>query len=452
MNRYLLLNVVGLTESLMQSGAMPQLQAFAEKRAVRRLQPDLPAVTLTSQASMLTGKAPSDHGIVGNGWYFRNLAEVWLWRQSCHLLQASTILERWRQERPDDASANLFWWFNLPSQADLSLTPRPTYWADGRKGPDVHSGPPALGRELQAKLGDFPLFQFWGPGAAIASSRWIADAAVEVLQSRQPGLCLVYLPHLDYDLQRFGPSGPEAARAAAELDVELAKLLQQGLSQGFEILVVSEYGITPVKAAVYPNQALRRGGWLQVHPARNGALLDPGHSRAFAVCDHQCAHVYVADPHDLEPVRKCLQELPGVAEIYGSAELEKLGLNHVRTGELFLVADRDHWFAYPYWSEQDQEPDFARTVDIHRKPGYDPCELFLDPSQPGLKLKLGLKLLGKKLGFRTLFNPVPLDTSLVRGSHGRLPEQPEHGPIWIGPEALAPIDRASLREAFRFLL
>ncbi len=438
----LVVNAVGLTEQLLQK-SMPKLQAWATSRQRCYVRPDLPAVTCTAQASMLTGKRPGGdgHGAVANGWYFRDLAEVWLWRQSVGLLTAPTLLQEWRRQNPDSTTAQIFWWWNLPSHADYSITPRPTYWADGRKGPDIHSHPPQLRQRLTQKLGAFPLFQFWGPAAGIASSRWIIDATLEVLQHEKPGLTLCYLPHLDYDLQRFGPASPQADVAAGQLDEELHRLLSFAEEQAMEVIVLSEYGIEAVERAVEPNRALRKAGLLEIHPAQNGALLDPGNSRAFAVCDHQCAHVYVSDQNDLQQIIALLQALPGVDRVYQQSEFAEIGLDHERSGELFLVAEAGSWFAYPYWIEGDQEPDFARTVDIHRKPGYDPCELFLDPQKPLLKARIIAKILAKKAGLRMTMNVVPLDTSLVRGSHGRLPSSDAQGPIWLGPEEWAPSDR-----------
>jgi predicted AlkP superfamily pyrophosphatase or phosphodiesterase len=442
--RVLVLNLVGLTPRLLESGAMPAVAAHARRHGLRALRPSLPAVTCTVQASMLFGAPPSVTGAVGNGWYFRDLAEVWLWRQSVRLVDGEgrlpSVFTRWRRAHPESVSAQLFWWWNLPSHADLSLTPRPTYWADGRKGPDVHAHPVALRARLAERLGPFPLFEFWGPRAGIGSTRWIADSALDVLREEHPGLTLVYLPHLDYDLQRHGPDGPEALRAAGAVDREAARLLAWAEAEDADAIVLSEYGITAARGAVEPNRALRREGLLAVHPAANGALLDPGNSRAFAVCDHQCAHVYVRDAADRPRVRALLAGLDGVERVYDGAELAALGLAHARSGELFLMAAPGRWFAYPYWLDErgDQEPDFARTVDIHRKPGYDPCELLLDPARPLLQARLGAKLLAKRLGFRTRFDPVPLDTALVRGTHGRPPDDAREGPVWIGPARLAP--------------
>ena len=444
MERWLFLDAVGLTPALLGSGAMPRTAAWAARRETRSLVPDLPAVTCTVQASMLTGRTPAEHGAVANGWYFRDLAEVWLWRQSVHLIDGGgtlpTVFTRWREQHPDSPSAQMFWWWNLPSHADLSATPRPTYYADGRKGPDIHTHPSALREDLHRTLGDFPLFRFWGPGAGLPSTRWIADATLRTLETRQPGLALAYLPHLDYDLQRFGPDGPAARRAAAELDEVLAALIESAEGLGYQVVVLSEYGIEAVDAALEPNRMLRREGLLAVHPAHNGSLLDPGNSRAFAVCDHQLAHVYVRDAADLPRVRALLEGMDGIGEVRDRAAAADWGLDHPRSGELVCLAAPGRWFAYPYWLEDEPEPDFARGVDIHRKPGYDPCELFLDPTKRLWKARIAAKLARKLLGFRTVMDVVPLDPSLVRGSHGRPPSSPEQGPLWIGPPGVLPGD------------
>jgi len=420
------LNVVGLTPALLAHA--PRLAALGPPAP---LDPPLPAVTCTSQATMLTGLAPRDHGVVGNGWYFRDLNEVLFWRQSNRLVEGRKVWE----ELPG-RTAVLFWWFNMATTAAVSVTPRPAYFADGRKLPDVYADPPALGRELQRRHGTFPLFRFWGPLAGIESTRWIASAAIDVLKESDPELCLVYLPHLDYDLQRFGPDDPRVAEQVRAVDAEAARILDAAPDRKF--LVVSEYGISRVTGAVHPNRALREAGLLEVIDNPVGELLDPARSRAFAVCDHQLAHVYTTD---FAAARKVIEGLDGVAEV---VDKRAAGLDHARAGDLVVLARKDRWFAYPYWLDDGKAPDFARTVDIHRKPGYDPCELFSAASP----LAVAWMLLRKKLGFRTLFRVTPLDTSLVRGSHGRRPDDPTEAPLLIGdgdrPRPMAEVRRAIL--------
>lgn len=404
---------------------------------MRPLVPPLPAVTSTVQASMLTGEPPSVHGAVANGWFYRETAEIRFWQQSRSLLQAPTLFDRWRTSRPGEQSAQLFWWWNLPSAADISVTPRPTYWADGRKGPDIHAWPDGLRDRLVGQLGSFPLFRFWGPGADIGSTQWIVEATLNILKTERPSLATVYLPHLDYDLQRYGPTSPQALHALAELDAECGRLLDAAAAEGIEVLLLSEYGIEAVDRPVLLNRALREAGLLAVHRAQNGELLDPGRSRAFAVCDHQIAHVYVADPADQPRVRALLEKLEGVGALLDSDGKRAACLDHPRSGEFVAVAASGSWFAYPYWLEDKHAPDFARTVEIHRKPGYDPCELLIDPALALPKLRIAAKLLRKRLGFRTLLDLIPLDPSLIRGSHGRLPDHPDDGPVWIGTQELA---------------
>ncbi len=281
----------------------------------------------------------------------------------------------------------------MASSADYAVTPRPIYKADGRKLPDCYAQPSALRGELTAKLGAFPLFSFWGPATDIASSRWIADAALHVMATRDPTLTLVYLPHLDYGLQRLGPDDPAIVKDLGEIDAVAGMLIDAAASSGRRVLIVSEYGIVPVSRPVHINRVLREAGLLAVRDEDGGELLDPPQSRAFALADHQVAHVYVADKSDVPRVRALIERVDGVAEVWGEAEKRAHGLDHERSGELVVLAEPDAWFTYYYWLEDAHAPDFARTVEIHRKPGYDPVELFLDPaialSQAGDRLAAG---------------------------------------------------------------
>jgi predicted AlkP superfamily pyrophosphatase or phosphodiesterase len=426
------LNVVGLTPRLLAH--MPRLAAVADTGWRAELGTVLPAVTCPVQSTLLTGALPREHGVVGNGWYFRELGEVLLWRQHNALVGGEKLWQAARRARPGYTVANICWWYAMGADVDWTVTPRPIYYADGRKEPDCYTFPPDLHDELTAELGPFPLFTFWGPGAGLPSSRWICRAAEQVMARHSPDLTLVYVPHLDYDLQRFGPSGPPAVAAAAELDGVLAPLLDAARARDAAVVVLSEYGITEVRRPVDVNRALRGAGLLRVYTQAGMEYLDPWTSRAFAVADHQVAHVYVADPADLDAVRKLCAGLPGVAEVLDGPGKAAYGLDHPRAGELVLVAEPDAWFTYYYWLDDARAPDFARLVEIHRKPGYDPAELFFDPAGPGAaKLRAGVALLRKKLGMRYLMNVVGLDAgaAAVRGSHGRLPDDPRDGPVLL---------------------
>jgi predicted AlkP superfamily pyrophosphatase or phosphodiesterase len=427
------LNIVGLSPSLLGNDA-PRLRDFARSSGgVRLLKPPLPAVTCTAQSSMLTGLDPCDHGIVGNGWFQQELQEIQFWKQSNRLVSGEKVWETARREHvgKDFRCANLFWWFNMYSSADIAVTPRPIYRADGRKIPDCLSSPPELRDELQAKLGRFPLFRFWGPGADIRSTDWIAAATMHTYERSKPTLTLVYLPHLDYPLQKLGPGHPEIHRHVREIDRVFGALLDFFGSRGVRVLVVSEYGIVPTSSAVEPNRILRGAGLLAVREELGGEHLDAGASEAFAVCDHQIAHVHVRDKNRIEEVRALLAGQPGIEQVLDAEGQREQRIHHARSGDLVLVSSADRWFAYPYWRDG-HEPDFARTVDIHRKPGYDPCELFIDPAIRFPKLAIAWRLFKRSLGMRTLLDVIPLDSRFVRGSHGRVEQQRGFEPLLFG--------------------
>lgn len=284
-------------------------------------------------------------------------------------------------------------------------------------------------RRTHREVRHVPLFHFWGPGADLVSSRWIVDATRHILRTRRPDLALCYVPHLDYDLQRYGPDDPRAFRAAAALDTVLAPLLAEARAEGRTVVALSEYGITGVDRPVDINRALRRAGLLEVHTQDGMEYLDPMTSRAFAVADHQIAHVYVRRPADLPAVREALADLPGLERLLDDEGKKEHGLDHPRAGELVALAEPDAWFTYYYWLDDARAPDFARLVEIHRKPGYDPAELLMDPLDPYVRIKAAREIARKKLGMRYRLAVVPLDPSPLRGSHGRLPTSDDEGPL-----------------------
>jgi predicted AlkP superfamily pyrophosphatase or phosphodiesterase len=437
MHRTVVLIVVGLDGQLLGE-VTPNLAALARRGARRVLRPVLPAVTCSVQASFTTGLPPSGHGAVANGWYFRDLSEIWFWRQSNRLIAGEKIWEAAARRDPAFTCAKLFWWYNMYSSATWAVTPRPMYPADGRKLPDIYTQPPALRDALNARLGTFPLFNFWGPTANIVSSRWIADCARHVWDRHEPTLMLVYLPHLDYNLQRLGPRDPAIRKDLGEIDAVAGELIAQVERDGARVLVLSEYGIQPVGRPVHINRALRDAGLIAVRRELGRELLDAGASEAFAVADHQLAHVYVRRPERVAEVQQLLAGLPGVERVLDAEGKRAAGLAHERSGELVALAARDSWFTYYYWLDDAVAPDYARTVDIHRKPGYDPVELFLDPALRFPPVSVGWRLAKKALGFRYLMDVIPLDATLVKGSHGRLPESDAEAPVLLSsaPELL----------------
>lgn len=433
MQATVVIDVVGLTPALLGEHT-PNLRRLVGQGGMRPLRTVVPAVTCTAQTSFLTGLPPREHGIVGNGWYFRDLSEIWFWRQSNRLVAGERLWEAGRRLDPAFSCANLFWWYNMYASADIGVTPRPMYPADGRKIPDCYAVPPDLREELTARLGRFPLFHFWGPGADIVSSQWIADCAMHVRRTRKPTLTLIYLPHLDYNLQRLGPRHPDLAKDLEAIDAICGELIDQARAEGATVVVLSEYGMTEVSRPVHINRALREAGFIQVRDELGREQLDPGASAAFAVADHQVAHVYVQRAEMVAEVKALVEALPGVERVldeHGKAELK---LDHPRSGELVAVAQADAWFTYYYWLDDAKAPDYARTVDIHRKPGYDPVELFVDPEIRFPKLAIGWRLAKRALGLRTLLDVIGLDATLVKGSHGRITDRTEDGPLFISSE------------------
>ena len=445
MKRIAVLNVVGLTKGLIAKN-LPRIRKLAENLETTSFTPAFPAVTTTAQATYLTGTSPSDHGIVGNGWYEREDAEVRFWKQSNHLIRGEKLWEALRREKGDFRCAKMFWWYNMYSSAAWSVTPRPIYPADGRKVFDVYAHPPGLRDKLVEELGEFPFPSFWGPRAGLPSSQWIADSARWVEEWEQPDLNLVYLPHLDYGLQRWGPDAQEMGAEFEAIDRLIDELISFFVKRGVEVVLLSEYGISKVRNPVHLNRVFRDKGWLQIKNELGLELLDAGASRVFAVADHQVAHVYVRDDSIRNEVRCVLEATEGVAEVRESGFGDGIGAR--RAGDFIAVSSPESWFTYYYWMDDMVAPDFARTVDIHRKPGYDPAELHLDPALSLPRIRIASFLLRKKLGFRALLPVIPLDASLVGGSHGRddVPEYEQ--PVLVGAGASSV---SSAEEVFNYL-
>ena len=451
MDKTVVLNVVGLTPQLIGEHT-PFLSSWQQRGKTTSIKPVLPAVTCTAQATYYTGVNPDEHGIVANGWYFRDECEVKLWRQSNHLIQAPKIWDT-RSLDPDFTCANLFGWYNMYSTVDYAVTPRPVYRSDGKKLPDIYTEPMELRDWLNSELGEFPLFNFWGPNTSVKSSQWIADAAKQVELKYSPTLTLVYLPHLDYCLQKLGTCSSAIAPDLREIDRICQELIEFYEAKGAKVIVLSEYGITEVSVPIHLNRQFRQEGLITVREELGGEILIPGASKAFAVADHQIAHVYINDPSCLSQVRNILENTPGIELILDETGKQKYHLNHPRSGELVAIARPDAWFTYYYWLDDRRAPDFARTVDIHRKPGYDPVELFVDPRLKLPQAKVASTLLKKKLGFRYLMDVIPLDASLVKGSHGHITTSVERSPLLITQQQnLIEREKIDAKDVFQVIL
>jgi predicted AlkP superfamily pyrophosphatase or phosphodiesterase len=395
----ILLSIPGLRERDMSS--MPNLARLATGGGYAAVMPSFPAVTCPVQANMTTGKRPRDHGVVANGFYWRDQRRVEMWTSWNDCILQPQI---WDMLHDRDRAITSAVWFALHSKgsgADYICTPAPVHNADGSESPWCFTRPDTLYDELQGKLGHFPLHHFWGPLAGIQSTHWIIESAIYAAQRYRPNFFYVYLPHLDYAAQKSGPESKAAKQAVADLDAEMGKLvpaLESAYSEPPLWLVASEYAIVPVDSVVYPNRVLREAGLVKVSDAEDGEHLDFTASKAWALADHQFSHVFVqdADPKIIKRVARLFNKQPGVAEVLTGESIAEYGLDHSRSGDAVIVSEPSSWQAYYWWEEDARAPQFARTVDIHRKPGYDPVELFFDARSKS----------------------IPLNAKLVRGSHG----------------------------------
>jgi predicted AlkP superfamily pyrophosphatase or phosphodiesterase len=425
MKKTVVIDIVGLSSALIGEHT-PFLKKYVSSKKLSTIEPMLPAVTTSVQSTYLTGKWPSEHGIVGNGWYDHAECEIKFWKQSNKLVLSDKIWDHARKIDPSFTCANQFWWYNMYSTADYSVTPRPNYLADGRKMPDCYTHPADLRDYLQSELGQFPLFQFWGPGANIKSTQWIADASLLTDKKYNPTLTLIYLPHLDYCLQKFGIDFTKISRELSEIDAVVQQLVTHYEEAGANVILLSEYGITNVSQPVHINRILRENNMLAIRKERGLELLDAGASKAFAVADHQVAHIYINDRSVAQDLRAVLERIPGIEMVLNKAEQKQWHLDHERSGDLVLVADEKSWFTYYFWLDDAVAPDYARSVDIHKKPGYDPVEMFMSS-----KVRAAYKLLRKKAALRYIMDVIPLDATLIKGSHGRIGTAKEFHPVLI---------------------
>jgi predicted AlkP superfamily pyrophosphatase or phosphodiesterase len=427
MNKTAVIDVVGLSTSIIGEHT-PFLKEYIAKNHLSLIQPMLPAVTTAVQSTYLTGRWPQDHGIVGNGWYDKEDCEVKFWKQSNKLVRSEKIWEKAKHQNPLFTCLQLFGWYNMYAEVEFSVTPRPNYLADGRKIPDCYSRPAELRDYLQKELGQFPLFQFWGPNANVKSSQWIADAAILTDKRYDPTLSFIYLPHLDYCLQKAGPDVSVIKKELYEIDRLVKQLVTHYEKKDARIILLSEYGICPVNKPIHINRLLREKGLLAIRVERGLELLDPGASKAFAVADHQIAHVYINDKTVEQEVRVLLKNTEGIELVLDHEQQAAHHIQHERGGDFVLMADPQSWFTYYFWLDDARAPDYARAVDIHKKPGYDPVELFMTS-----KWRVAYKLMRKKLGLRYVIDVIPLDATLVKGSHGCISVSKEYSPVIVSP-------------------
>jgi predicted AlkP superfamily pyrophosphatase or phosphodiesterase len=381
---------------------MPRLSRVAAAGDVASLTTSFPAVTWPAQANMLTGKCPSEHGVIANGFYWRDKHEVEMWTAWNEKILAPQIWDLLHQHDPALTSAAWFPMLSKGSGADYVCMPKPVHNPDGSESLWCYTKPTELYGPLRDTYGHFPLKHFWGPLANIQSTQWICESAEYAAREFKPNFFYLYLPHLDYAAQKLGPDSDAALKAVVDLDAVLGKLFDNFNAiygeQNVTWLIASEYVITAVDHVTYPNRVLREAGLLKVKDSDQGEVIDYANSDAWALVDHQFSHVFVKDfsPRIADHVAALFRDQPGIAEVLVSDQQAKYRVQHERSGEVILVSTPNSWQAYYYWLDDALAPKFARTVDIHRKPGYDPVELFVDMAT----------------------RSIPLDATLVKGSHG----------------------------------
>lgn len=394
------LDIVGLSPHLLSTKAslLPNITALMQSGTYRKMAPSFPAVTCSVQASLLSGKPPEDHGIVGNGFFCRKGMHTSFWAQENSLVNGPRIWDIMHERDPKSKIAVLFFQNSKYINADIVISPSPLH-TDAGMVEWCYSKPAGYYEKIAKETGDFKLMTYWGPMANEASSRWIAQAGLLTAKNEQPDMTLVYIPHLDYNLQRFGPDSTAIDKDLKVVDDIAGQFMDMRKSYGpdeMTLFVISEYGMVPVKKAVCPNRVLREAGLLKTREIAGREYIDFELSGAFAVVDHQIAHVYCNNKGALKDVEKLLRKTEGVADVLDAGKKHALGCNNARAGDLMLLANRDAWFAYYYWTDDSKAPFYARTVDIHNKPGYDPVELFVDMQT----------------------RSIPLKPEMVRGSHG----------------------------------
>jgi predicted AlkP superfamily pyrophosphatase or phosphodiesterase len=412
MNYTILLDVVGLEVKHLDSGLVPNIAKITANGETAKLEPTFPSVTSSVQASILSGRYPREHGIISNGLYDRNTYNVSFWEQSSSLVQAQRVWDTVKQKN-SKKTAVLFWQNTMYANSEIVVTPRPIH-LDDKMIMWCYSKPVGYYEKLKEKLGEFNLASYWGPFASSKSSEWIANAAEYTLDNERPNFLFVYIPHVDYSAQRFGKGAVQVRDDLKKADEIVGRLVQKttdlGIQDEMQFVIISEYAFNDVKGAVPLNLVLRDAGLLSIRTIQEKEYLDLEYSKAFAMVDHQVAHLYIKKGYETE-TRKALENTDGVERILDSTDKKELAIDHERSGELIAISARDRWFSYYWWHDENRAPDFAGKVDIHRKPGYDPVELFIDQKTKS----------------------IPLDASLVKGSHGRPPDlQTEEGFAFYG--------------------
>ncbi len=395
------LDIVGLDVSHITSGLIPTISDIANNGEYGYLKPVFPSVTSTVQASILSGKYPNQHGIISNGLFDRENLQALFWEQSSKLVQTERIWDILKKKNNNIKTSVLFWQNTMFANSDFVITPRPIHLENGQMDMWCYSRPPGYYEEVSQSIGEFDLYSYWGPFASFKSTEWISKSVEFTMEKHMPNLLCAYFPQLDYPSQKFGKNSNQVKDDLKKIDVVVNSIIEKikklGIIEDTEFILFSEYGFNNVDEGISINKILTEKGMLATRTIKNKEYIDFEYSKAFAIVDHQIANIYLNNPEDKTNVKKILENIPKIEMICDDKEKQNLKIDHSRSGDLIAIANKDKWFSYYWWNDDDKAPTFAKTVDIHRKPGYDPLELFVNPQTKS----------------------IPFETSLIKGSHGR---------------------------------
>ncbi|HEX5904861.1 MAG TPA: nucleotide pyrophosphatase/phosphodiesterase family protein [Candidatus Nitrosocosmicus sp.] len=421
---YFILDIVGLDVSHLdsRSPSCPNiLDLIAKDGDFGLMTPVFPAVTCTVQSSITTGKYPQEHGIISNGMFDKENLQTLFWEQSTNLVQSQKAWDVIKEQNSKLKTAMLFWQNSLYTNNDIVISPRPIHLETGQMDLWCYSKPVNYYETIMDKLGEFNLMNYWGPFASIKSTEWIAKSVQYTIENEKPNLLYAYFPQLDYSAQKYGKSSVQVQDDLRKVDNCIGSIIESTKKSGIfdqtQFLLLSEYSFNDVNGAIPINRILRDKELLKVRTIKNKEYIDYEYSDAFAMVDHQVAHIYLNKfgKSKINVIKKILEEVSGIEKICDDVEKSNLHINHNRSGDLIAIADRDKWFSYYWWYEEetttnnlsgkesenpiqtDKAPTFTKTVDIHRKPGYDPLDLYIDSQRKSIST----------------------DVSLIKGSHGR---------------------------------
>tara|TARA_Y100000590_G_scaffold361534_1_gene418247 strand:- start:3891 stop:5195 length:1305 start_codon:yes stop_codon:yes gene_type:complete len=406
MKRIILLSIPGLTRQHIEEIRPKNMSGILEKNYTS-LVPTFPAVTCSVQSSILTGTYPSEHSIISNGYFDKTYKQVHFWDQPSKLVKKPQIWDLIKEKNSKIKTAVLFWQNTLFANSDIIVTPKPLHFENSFEM-WCYSKPQNFYEEIVEEIGEFDLKSYWGPFASIESSKWIVNATKITIKKQSPDLLLTYIPHLDYSGQKFGPDSSEFKDSVLEVDKLLGDLKEfiDTEKLDYEIIIISEYGFNQVNNSLSPNRILNENKLLEFRKINGKEYIDFELSKAFAMCDHQIAHIYIKP--GFENTVKTIFQNVDVGNIFDKNAQLDLKINNVRSGEIILTSKKNSWFNYYWWTDEKYAPEFTFSVDIHRKPGFDPLELFLD-----MKTK-----------------KISQDVTLIRGSHGIIDNELSKLPIF----------------------